>query len=167
MAVMKCGGWCGPVLAGGACCGCWCCPAGWVAVAASKGRRLKAEGGSLARGGKQCTWGLKARYTGSARTARAAWRGHLRISGPPSRRRIARADARRIAAHNRCRRSARTAEGSAPVNERAAAAFERALRVQAPDGPQPPLGSATIGMKDRPCDRQSAAVPKSSRLLHS
>lgn len=143
---------------------CWLC---WLATALAGA--VDDAGAAAAAVDLVGAWGCGVRggrtaHAGPASTARAACRGHLNGAGPISRRKMARAEARRIAAQSRCRCSARMAEGSAPEVDRVAAALERALRVQAPNGPQPPLGSATMGMKERPCDWQPAAVSRYCRL---
>ena len=52
------------------------------------------------------------------------------------------------------------AEGSAPELEWVDAARAKAFSAQYAEGPQPPEGSATIGMKDNPWELQSAAVSR-------
>eukprot|EP00973_Karenia_brevis_P090658 12403572-Karenia_brevis.AAC.1 len=43
---------------------------------------------------------------------------------------------------------------------RAAQALANALKVVIADGPQPPVGSPTMGTKDMPCKEQSRAVSR-------
>ena len=107
-------------------------------------------------------WRRRVAHSGAeASTARAACLGLVKqLSGTTDRLRMARAEARRMAAHNLWRRSAKMAEGSAPEVECVAAARAKAFRVQVPDGPQPPDGSAIIGIKDKPWEAHSAAVFK-------